>query len=173
MKLNNHGWGTAEFVFSIVAILVFLLIVAFNVHNLYGSFDNTETNNNTSSNNTSNQSNNTNKVSENVDNNDVSEDTNNEQDVEYNASYYTDYQSKMIDATRNYVIYSTPSIPGEGLKVDLLTLINKNYIDSLKDMVDGTECNGYSMIFLEADSSLNIKTYLNCSNYVTEGYLGG
>ena len=173
MKLNNHGWGTAEFIFSIVAILVFLLIVAFNVHNLYGSFDNNETNSNTSSNNTNNQSNNTNKVSESVDNNDVSEDTNNEQDVEYNASYYADYQSKMIDATRNYVIYSTPSIPEEGLKVDLLTLINKNYIDPLKDMVDGTECNGYSMVYLEADSSLNIKTYLNCSNYVTEGYLGG
>ena len=76
----------------------------------------------------------------------------------------------MINATRNYIIYSNSSIPNEGLKVDLSTLVNKNYINSLNDMLDNSPCNGYSIVSINSDSSLNIKTYLSCSNYVTEGY---
>ena len=174
MRLNNHGWGSKEFLFSIVAILILLLVVAVNVHRLYDALDNTSynsssdtTNNNDSNVDTSNTDNNSDINSN--DNQDSNEDDTREEIV-YNEQYYIDYQNTMINATKNYIIYSSPSIPQEGLIVDLSTLINNNYINSLNDMLDGSVCSGYSKVFLSSDSSLDIKTYLNCSNYVTEGY---
>ncbi len=162
MKLNNHGWGDKEFIISIVAMLVVLLVVVINVHRLYDALDTPySTNDNTP-----------------VEKEEKKQETNTESkeqtsepvEVVYNEDYYKKYQNKMIDATRNYVIYASPSIPSEGLRVDLSTLVSKNYIESLNDMLDGSVCEGYSFVKLNNDSSLNIKTYLNCSNYVTEGY---
>ena len=181
MKLNNHGWGTKEFIFSIVAILILLLVVAVNVHRLYNALDDTSysTNNstdtNTNNNTNNNNNNNNNNSNDNTNNNNANDNSNTNgtsesEEVAYSEKYYKDYQNKMINATRNYIIYSNSSIPNEGLKVDLSTLVNKNYINSLNDMLDNSPCNGYSIVSINSDSSLNIKTYLSCSNYVTEGY---
>ena len=163
MKLNNHGWGTGEFIFSVVAILVLLLIAVFNAHRLYSSLDTEDS----VVNNTSNSSIVKPSEEKGVKSEEYSE---TETEVAYNEEYYTDYQEKMINATRNYIIYASLIIPEEGLRVELSTLVEKNYIDPLNDMLDGNMCNGYSMININSDSSLNIKTYLSCSNYETEGY---
>lgn len=164
MKLNNHGWGTKEFVFSIVAILVLLLIAAFNVHKLYSSLAESPTdnysNNSSSSNDDVYQ---TEPIDEGSKNDDVLQ-------REYNEEHYIDYENAVVEASRSYVINYSPTIPGEGLRIDLETLVENNYVNNLYDMIDGSLCRGYSIVFLNSDDSLDIRAYLSCSNYVTEGY---
>ncbi len=162
MKLNNHGWGTKEFIFSIVAIFLLLFVIVINVHRLYDSMDvdvennNSEVIDNKTNNNTSQNNDNT-----------IEEET---EEIVYDENYYKSYQNKMIDATRNYIIYNSPDIPADGLRIDLTTLIDKNYINSLKDLIDNSVCGGYSIVSINSDTNLNIKTYLKCSNYETEGF---
>lgn len=184
MKLDNHGWGTKEFIFSIVAMLFLLLIVIVNVHSLYNAIDETGDNteskvtekNNKENNNSIDDKVNDNSANNTLDDNNVNSDnsTNNSESepvtVTYNESYYTSYQNKMIDATRSYIINASLSVPSNGARVDLKTLTDKNYIEPLNDLLDGSLCSGYSVVSLSGDSRLNIRTYLKCSNYETEGY---
>ena len=184
MKLDNHGWGTKEFIFSIVAILFLLLIVIVNVHSLYDTIDETSDNteskvtekNNKDNNNSTNDKVNDNSTNSEVEDNNTNSDnlTNTSESepitVTYNESYYTSYQNKMIDATRSYIVNASISVPSNGMKIDLKSLTDKNYIEPLNDLLDGSLCNGYSVVSLSGDSRLNIRTYLKCSNYETEGY---
>jgi hypothetical protein len=50
--------------------------------------------------------------------------------------------------------------------INMMDLVDLNYISILYDKYDGSLCEGYTIISQVGNTS----SYLKCTNYVTEGY---
>ena len=57
----------------------------------------------------------------------------------------------------------------ETLIININDLIEKGYISEIKDHENNTSCNAYSLV-TNKNSAYNIKPFINCENYTTEGY---
>ena len=59
---------------------------------------------------------------------------------------------------------------GSYIKVDLVSLVQLNYIKEVKDYISNNLCKGYTLSTKDSSGITNIKGYLNCDNYVSKGY---
>ncbi len=178
MKLNNRGWGTKDLIISGVVIMILLLIVVFNVNRLYKSLELEQT---ASSPYTKINEKVEDKIekrkkytnTENEDNNeqpnDNTEDNPNYELSEMDLEYYKNYETRLQDSTRKYIIDTNYQVNGEQDLINLNDLIDGGYISELHDINDNSICNGYSIVQLLEDNRISIKPYIICTSYKTEG----
>ena len=157
MKLNNHGWGYKDMIIYGCIILLLLLIAAYNINYLYSGI-NSNDNNST--------------------NNSVQQPVDNEQQpitepqkviVDYN--YYYGVEEKIKNATLNYLNDYSYDLTEQILKTSVDTLVSFGYMSIIYDQTGNHLCTGYSNAYSDVSTGeYVIKPYVNCNNYITEGY---
>lgn len=151
--MKNGGWGLSQMIVYTCIILGFLLLATYLVMVLYRNIDAPTTNS---------------QLAEVVDDNTTEEITEDEEVIEniQNQEIYINYLSAMKEATVLYIeqneIITYDTIP-------LAMLVQDGYISYLYDPVDNTLCSGYSQVEV-IDDTVVITPYINCSNYISEGY---
>ena len=141
MGLNNKGWGLAELLIGIAIIIVFLLIAVFYSLRLNNMFNNKDNNNNT-------------KDTKSID-----------------ESYYLNKISDMVIATDKYLKDNNLELEiDSSINIDLISLVQLNYIKEITDYKTNRTCNGYTLATKNNTGILDIKGYLKCDNYVSKGY---
>ena len=87
-------------------------------------------------------------------------------------SYYRDLERSFNSATKQYLIdYPTQIDDDMILKIGLDDLFALNYLDEFKNKNTGESCVGYSNVYRSnRESSYTINSYINCGEYMTEGY---
>lgn len=156
MKLNNHGWGYRDMIIYGCIILLFLLLAAYNINYLYDGLNTTSNGNNTNNN-----------VQQPV----VEESTNDKpQEVIVDYTYYQNAEMKIKNATLNYLNDYNYELSEQILNTSLDTLVNLGYMSKVYDQTGNYVCTGYSNSYLGEDGEYVIKAYVNCDNYITEGY---
>ena len=149
MLLNNKGWGMPQLIIGIAIIIGFLLTAAFVSLRLNNWL---ETNGKLSSTSTTNNA--TNKVVDNT-----------------TKSYYVSKSNEIINATNKYIETENISLDKNStIQIQLDLLINQNYLESINDYYTDNACQGYSVTYLDSSNIKEIKAYLKCDNYATEGY---
>jgi hypothetical protein len=164
MRLNNKGWGTKELIISAAIIFLLLLIISYYVHRLYEVMDFEESKANDTyyveSSNTQASKNKT--KEENIQSN-YSEINN----IDY--SYYKDYENKMTSAAISYMHDYDKFLDEDYLLVNMIDLVDLNYISLLHDKYDDSICEGYVTI-KDSNGAYDASSFIKCSNYTTEGY---
>ena len=111
MKLNNKGWGLNTLLIISACLFLFLLIAAYYIYVLYGSFN--------------------------------------------KNNYYKGLEEKLVDSAKKYNSKS---------KISYNKLKELGYINNLKDE-NNNECDGYVLY-----DNNTYTAYINCENYITDGY---
>lgn len=156
MKLNNRGWGYRDMIIYGCIILLFLLLAAYNINYLYDGITATSDVNNTYNN---------------EQQSDIEEITNNKpQEVIVDYTYYQNAELKIKNATLSYLNDYNYELSEQILNTSLDTLIDFGYISKIYDQSGNYICTGYSNSYLGEDGEYVIKAYVNCNNYITEGY---
>lgn len=156
MKLNNRGWGYRDMIIYGCIILLFLLLAAYNINYLYDGINATSNVNNTYNN---------------EQQSDIEEITNNNpQEVIVDYTYYQNAELKIKNATLTYLNDYNYELSEQILNTSLDTLIDFGYISKIYDQSGNYICTGYSNSYLGEDGEYVIKAYVNCNNYITEGY---
>jgi len=160
MKLNNKGWGMREMIIYMCILAFLLLLAAYMINSLYNNVSTNYNNNNvvTESTNTliEKEDNNTQPVTENT----------------INYDYYHNLETKLYNATLNYLNDYQTDLEHDILNITSDDLIGLNYIEELYNDNSSSKCSGFSNVYKENDEYV-IKSYINCGEYVTEGYFGG
>lgn len=164
MKLNNHGWGMKNMVIYCCILLLFLIIAVCNVQSLYKNMDVNQKGNKQNNNSTTTTNNNSN----NNNNNGTTSDKNSTKYIDY--SIYRDYEKKMAEVGKSYVIDNRDTLQTGIASVLLAELVTNGYIDQLYDQVNNIECYGYVNVWDDENGVYQSQAYLKCSNYTTEGY---
>jgi hypothetical protein len=142
MKLNNKGWGLATMLVCVAIILVFLLIAAFYTirFNKYMGDNKAFEDNNTIEN-------------------------------DLITPYYVEQITKITSAADKYIVDKNITlINGRDEKIYIMNLITDGYLEQIKDYKTDNDCDGYVIASIDANSIKNIKVYLKCDNYVSNGY---
>ncbi len=145
--LNNHGWGMRDMIIYSCIILLFLLIATFYIRTFYKGISNAS-----------------NTVVEN-NNNDTKNKT-----IDYNI--YRNYEQRMNSAAINYVYKYYGDLDRSIASINLSDLTSKGYIEPLHDQKDNTVCVGYSNVWDTEDNVLHASSYIRCTSYKTDGYIG-
>ena len=151
--MKNGGWGLSQMIVYTCIILGFLLVATYLVMVLYRNIDAPAANSQSSE-----------VVEEGVAEETI-EDEESTESVK-NEEIYINYLTAMKEATilyieQNEVITYDP--------IPLAMLVQDGYVSYLYDPIDNSLCSGYSQV--EAiDDTVVITPYINCSNYVSEGY---
>lgn len=190
MKLNNKGWSLNTLLICMAIILSFLLISVFYVYKIstklsndlngtnnssnYVNNNSTEIsdniNNGNSQNNNLNQDDNSNSsnITDNNDNtgdNQTSDTTNNSKN-----KYYTTKESQLQAGTIRYLKENVITISDdETIIINASDVINKKYIQSIKDERTNNVCDGYSVASFK-DNDYIVKSYIDCDSYSSDGY---
>ena len=146
--LNNHGLGTKEAVFMVCIILFCLLLAVYYAEVVSLSLG--------KENNTPKETKVEKYQSKKTEKNTV------------DKTEYIKYENKMIDATDRYLKFYEYELDGENLIIDLKTLVKFGFIENMVDVKDGSVCDGRSVVS-GSSKNYSIKTYLDCSNYKTNG----
>ncbi len=67
---------------------------------------------------------------------------------------------------------TTPDLTQNIEQITIESLVEKGYLPSQYDQFGEKKCQGYSNVYQDESNEYNIKTFIKCSNYVTEGYEG-
>lgn len=194
MKLNNKGWSLNTLLICMAVILSFLLISVFYVYKLSTKLsndlnsnnnstnysnnsskeltDNINNNQNTNQNNNyNNNSNNNTDNNANQSNNDLADDnTNNESNSTSKNKYYTTKESQLQAATIRYLKENGITIAeDETIVINANDIINKKYIQSIKDERTNNICDGYSVASFK-DNDYIVKSYIECDSYSSDEY---
>ncbi len=165
MKLNNHGWGYKDMIIYGCIILLVLLVAAYNINYLYSGLN---VNNGNTTNNTTTDGNNAESDRPLV-NTDTPDSKPQVDVVDYN--YYKNVEDMIESATLKYLSDYSYDLSNQILKTSLDTLVNFGYIAKVYDQNKVNVCSGYSNTYYdESTNQYVIKPYINCGNYVTEGY---
>ena len=79
---------------------------------------------------------------------------------------YSTLEKKMLDAAEDYVKGEYDGkLPAGTLNITVKTLLEKNYLDDLKDGKD-RDCSGY----VSVSQSEGYSSFLKCKRYTTSGY---
>lgn len=162
MKLNNHGFGMRDMIIYTCVLLLFLLFVAYSVNSLYGLL----------------QGDKKDPMEDQLlifgdskENNNVDEDNSEPENNYVDYEYYEELENKLKNATLSYLNDYKYDLSSEILKVTSDTLINLSYLDDFYDQFNSNVCVGYSNVYTDVNTnSYNIKAYISCSNYISEGY---
>ena len=187
MKLNNKGWSLNTLLICMAVILSFLFVSVFYVYKistrLSNDLNNTNNSNNyvkdnssnisdginsgNSQNNNLNQSTDSNSDSANDDDNDsqVSDTT----DTSKNK-YYATKESQLRAGTIRYLKENAITVSDdETITINASDIINKKYIQSIKDERTNNVCDGYSIVSFK-DNDYVVKSYIDCDSYSSNGY---
>lgn len=190
MKLNNKGWSLNTLLICMAIILSFLLISVFYVYKISSKLSNDlnsannssnyvnnnsaeisdNINNGNSQNNNLNQDDNSNS-SNTTDNNDNTGD-NQTSDTTNNSKnkYYTTKESQLQAGTIRYLKENAITISDdETIIINASDVINKKYIQSIKDERTNNVCDGYSVASFK-DNDYIVKSYIDCDSYSSDGY---
>ncbi len=190
MKLNNKGWSLNTLLICMAIILSFLLISVFYVYKISTKLSNDlnsannssnyvnnnsaeisdNINNGNSQNNNLNQDDNSNS-SNTTDNNDNTGD-NQTSDTTNNSKnkYYTTKESQLQAGTIRYLKENAITISDdETIIINASDVINKKYIQSIKDERTNNVCDGYSVASFK-DNDYIVKSYIDCDSYSSDGY---
>lgn len=159
MKLGNHGWGIKELIIYLCILLSFLLVAMYFINSLYNSIETSKKDYEKENNEI--YENNSNKIDEST--NEIIEEN------KIDISYYENLEQDLYNATLNYFLNGEINEDTKYISVNIKTLINKGYIDSLIDKNNNT-CEGYSNIAIDTTNDYDIKSYIKCSEYTTSGY---
>lgn len=151
MKLNNNGWGYRDMVIYTCIILLALFFVAMSISSFY---DNLVEDINSDRNNQNN-------------NNVVEENKPNSNEVDKN--YYLLQESKLKDATLNYVNKYSYDLDQNIMSVSMETLVSLGFMEQIYDQTGTNKCSGYSNVYIY-ENDYGIVPYISCNNYVTLGY---
>ena len=150
MKLNNNGWGYRDMVIYTCIILLALFFVAMSISSFY---DNLVEDINSDRNNQN--------------NNVVEENKPNSNEVDKN--YYLLQESKLKDATLNYVNKYSYDLDQNIMSVSMETLVSLGFMEQIYDQTGTNKCSGYSNVYI-FENDYGIVPYISCNNYVTLGY---
>lgn len=150
MKLNNNGWGYRDMVIYTCIILLALFFVAMSISSFY---DNLVEDINSDRNNQN--------------NNVVEENKPNSNEVDKN--YYLLQESKLKDATLNYVNKYSYDLDQNIMSVSMETLVSLGFMEQIYDQTGTNKCSGYSNVYIY-ENDYGIVPYISCNNYVTLGY---
>ena len=147
MKLNNKGWGFNAFIIYLSIFIFFIILVT-----ILAIHANHEMKNN------------------------LPKDDSNDIEVvdplnkEKNKKDYSEIEKTLEDATYQYNNESLPSMSNGDVKY-----VSSSKLEELKFLDNLTEgevfCTGYAKITYE-DNNSSIMGFINCGDYVTEGYNG-
>jgi len=151
MKLNNNGWGYRDMVIYTCIILLALFFVAISISSFY---DNLVEDINSDRNNQNN-------------NNVVEENKPNSNEVDKN--YYLLQESKLKEATLNYVNRYSYDLDQNIMSVSMETLVSLGFMEQIYDQTGTNKCSGYSNVYIY-ENDYGIVPYISCNNYVTLGY---
>lgn len=163
MKLDNHGWGLREMIIYSCIILFLLFFAAFLINDLYEGIKVSKGNN--SYYNTQN-----NYDEEEEEAPEEEEEPEYENDI-IDYTYYEAMEREIKRATIEYVRDYNYDLEGQILKVSVETLVGLGYMEQPYDQTLTEKCTGYSNVYLdESTNEYNVKSYIGCSTYRTEGY---
>lgn len=190
MKLNNKGWSLNTLLICMAVILSFLLISVFYVYKLSTKLSNDLNSNNNSTNYSNNSSkeltdninnnqntnqntnsNTNNDTNTNQSNNDLADDnTNTTGNSTSKNKYYTTKESQLQAATIRYLKeYGITIAEDETIVINANDIINKKYIQSIKDERTNNICDGYSVASFK-DNDYIVKSYIDCDSYSSDEY---
>lgn len=152
MKLGNHGWGMRDMIIYTCILILFLLVAAYSVKSLYDVIGTPVENENVP-------------VTP-----PVVEEPEEDKPIVVDYEYYNKLELDMKNATLNYLAARPTIIENDILKITSDTLVNLEYMDELYDQTKENKCLGYSNVYQDEDGDYIVKSYINCNNYVTEGY---
>lgn len=87
-----------------------------------------------------------------------------------NEIYYIGKMNELTLATNKYIDDFNINLNDGIVRIDLYTLVNSDYIDTIKDSVTKARCKGYSEAFLNRDGIKQINSYIKCDSYTTPDY---
>ena len=150
MKLNNNGWGYRDMVIYTCIILLALFFVAMSINSFY---DNLVEDINSD---------------RNSQNNNVVEE-NKPYSNEVDKNYYLLQESKLKEATLNYVNKYSYDLDQNIMSVSMETLVSLGFMEQIYDQTGTNKCSGYSNVYIY-ENDYGIVPYISCNNYVTLGY---
>ena len=150
MKLNNNGWGYRDMVIYTCIILLALFFVAMSISSFYDNLVEDINSDRNSQN-----------------NNVVEENKPNSNEVDKN--YYLLQESKLKDATLNYVNKYSYDLDQNIMSVSMETLVSLGFMEQIYDQTGTNKCSGYSNVYIY-ENDYGIVPYISCNNYVTLGY---
>lgn len=150
MKLNNNGWGYRDMVIYTCIILLALFFVAISISSFYDNLVEDINSDRNSQN-----------------NNVVEENKPNSNEVDKN--YYLLQESKLKDATLNYVNKYSYDLDQNIMSVSMETLVSLGFMEQIYDQTGTNKCSGYSNVYIY-ENDYGIVPYISCNNYVTLGY---
>lgn len=150
MKLNNNGWGYRDMVIYTCIILLALFFVAMSINSFYDNLVEDINSDRNSQN-----------------NNVVEENKPNSNEVDKN--YYLLQESKLKEATLNYVNKYSYDLDQNIMSVSMETLVSLGFMEQIYDQTGTNKCSGYSNVYIY-ENDYGIVPYISCNNYVTLGY---
>ena len=150
MKLNNNGWGYRDMVIYTCIILLALFFVAMSISSFYDNLVEDINSDRNSQN-----------------NNVVEENKPNSNEVDKN--YYLLQESKLKEATLNYVNKYSYDLDQNIMSVSMETLVSLGFMEQIYDQTGTNKCSGYSNVYIY-ENDYGIVPYISCNNYVTLGY---
>ena len=150
MKLNNNGWGYRDMVIYTCIILLALFFVAMSINSFYDNLVEDINSDRNSQN-----------------NNVVEENKPNSNEVDKN--YYLLQESKLKEATLNYVYKYSYDLDQNIMSVSMETLVSLGFMEQIYDQTGTNKCSGYSNVYIY-ENDYGIVPYISCNNYVTLGY---
>jgi hypothetical protein len=155
MKLNNHGWGTRDFVIYMCVLVLILLFVTISISSMYKGI--TDSTNKT-------------KTQQTVEEKQPNEEPKKNVIIDYKL--YESMETKIYMSTYDYMEAKHLNTENDILNITTETLISEGYLDS-SVLVDqnGEKCSGYSNVYDDENGHHMIKSYVTCGGlYTTEGY---
>ncbi len=87
-----------------------------------------------------------------------------------NETYYIGKMNELTLATNKYIDDFNVNLNDGIVRIDLYTLVNSDYINTIKDSITNSRCKGYSEAFLNRDGIKQINSFLKCDSYTTPDY---
>lgn len=154
MKLDNRGWGYRDMIIYSCLILGCLLVATFYINRLYNELENSNNDNSSIVNNQQSVDNNENDTGKTDD------------DVVFDITYYHMLETKLYNATLNYVDNGKIDTSVDLNTVSSDILINNGYLNNFVDQ-KGNKCTGYSHV-IKQNNDYNVKSYIYCNDYSTD-----
>lgn len=155
MKLNNHGWGTRDFVIYMCVLVLILLFVTISISSMYKGITNSTDKTNTQQSVEKKQP-----------------EVENKKNVIIDYQLYESMETKIYMATYDYMEAKKLNTENDILNITSDTLINEGYLKE-SDLYDqnGEKCSGYSNAYDDENGHHMIKSFVSCGGlYTTEGY---
>jgi hypothetical protein len=153
MKLGNKGFGMRDFLIYTCILVLLLLFVAYSINSFYRGME------------ASKKDKETQKVV-------IPEEEPEEEPIIVDYDYYHNLENDFQNATDRYFKnYPTKLDEGMIFKIELNDLVELKYLSQFRNKNTGDLCTGYSNVYTGVnDTGYTIVSYINCGEYVTEGY---